>query len=177
MHCYTRFTQVKNRCIMGGKGRGVFSDFRLGRVGPSTDMSRHRTDTVAVPISNQRPRWKPPGCTEGELVDLRWEEGAVEHVLYYEAHIWHRAASSSRIHTDHDTLTYDLWINIWLVVTRRSCLNRLLLPLSVVQTWQPSATKTSPSNECNHRTCSQAPSHDKINSSGLSSAKVLTVLQ
>ncbi|KAF3000730.1 hypothetical protein E8E13_003687 [Curvularia kusanoi] len=31
MHCYTRFTQVKNRCIMGGKGRGVFSDFRLGR--------------------------------------------------------------------------------------------------------------------------------------------------
>lgn len=32
MHCYTRFTQVKNRCIMGGKGRGVFSDFRLGRV-------------------------------------------------------------------------------------------------------------------------------------------------
>ncbi|KAF2240418.1 glucocorticoid receptor-like (DNA-binding domain) [Trematosphaeria pertusa] len=31
MHCYTRFTQVKNRCIMGGRGRGVFSDFRLGR--------------------------------------------------------------------------------------------------------------------------------------------------
>ncbi|KNG45850.1 ribosomal protein s14 protein [Stemphylium lycopersici] len=31
MHCYTRFTQIKNRCIMGGKGRGVFSDFRLGR--------------------------------------------------------------------------------------------------------------------------------------------------
>lgn len=32
MHCYTRYTQIKNRCIMGGKGRGVFSDFRLGRV-------------------------------------------------------------------------------------------------------------------------------------------------
>jgi ribosomal protein S14 len=32
MHCYTRFTQIKNRCIMGGKGRGVFSDFRMGRV-------------------------------------------------------------------------------------------------------------------------------------------------
>ncbi|KAI4615425.1 uncharacterized protein J4E87_009103 [Alternaria ethzedia] len=31
MHCYTRYTQIKNRCIMGGKGRGVFSDFRMGR--------------------------------------------------------------------------------------------------------------------------------------------------
>ncbi|KAF1995795.1 glucocorticoid receptor-like (DNA-binding domain) [Amniculicola lignicola CBS 123094] len=31
MHCYTRFTQIKNRCVMGGKGRGIFSDFRLGR--------------------------------------------------------------------------------------------------------------------------------------------------
>ncbi|PVI06506.1 mitochondrial 40S ribosomal protein-like protein MRP2 [Periconia macrospinosa] len=31
MHCYTRFTQVKNRCIMGGRGRGVFSDFRMAR--------------------------------------------------------------------------------------------------------------------------------------------------
>ncbi|KAF2436688.1 mitochondrial 40S ribosomal protein-like protein MRP2 [Tothia fuscella] len=31
MHCYTRPTQVKNRCIMGGKGRGVLSDFRMGR--------------------------------------------------------------------------------------------------------------------------------------------------
>ncbi|KAF2488853.1 glucocorticoid receptor-like (DNA-binding domain) [Lophium mytilinum] len=31
MHCYTRFTQVKNRCIMGGKGRGIMSDFRMGR--------------------------------------------------------------------------------------------------------------------------------------------------
>lgn len=32
MHCYTRYTQIKNRCIMGGKGRGIFSDFRMGRV-------------------------------------------------------------------------------------------------------------------------------------------------
>ncbi|KAL2353719.1 hypothetical protein BJ546DRAFT_1027122 [Cryomyces antarcticus] len=31
MHAYTRPTQIKNRCIMGGKGRGVLSDFRLGR--------------------------------------------------------------------------------------------------------------------------------------------------
>ncbi|CAC9885533.1 unnamed protein product [Aureobasidium pullulans] len=27
MHCYTRPTQIKNRCIAGGKGRGVFRDF------------------------------------------------------------------------------------------------------------------------------------------------------
>jgi len=32
MHCYTRSTQIKNRCIMGGKGRGVLSDFRMARV-------------------------------------------------------------------------------------------------------------------------------------------------
>jgi small subunit ribosomal protein S14 len=32
MHCYTRPTQIKNRCIMGGKGRGVLSDFRMARV-------------------------------------------------------------------------------------------------------------------------------------------------
>ncbi|ODQ68471.1 hypothetical protein NADFUDRAFT_81428 [Nadsonia fulvescens var. elongata DSM 6958] len=28
---YTRFTQVKNRCILSGKGKGVFRDFRLCR--------------------------------------------------------------------------------------------------------------------------------------------------
>jgi ribosomal protein S14 len=33
MHCYTRSTQIRNRCIMGGVGRGVFRDFRMGRVG------------------------------------------------------------------------------------------------------------------------------------------------
>lgn len=32
MHCYTRSTQIKNRCIEGGKGRGVLSDFRMARV-------------------------------------------------------------------------------------------------------------------------------------------------
>ncbi|KAF2839006.1 glucocorticoid receptor-like (DNA-binding domain) [Patellaria atrata CBS 101060] len=31
MHCYTRSTQIKNRCIMGGKGRGIMSDFNMGR--------------------------------------------------------------------------------------------------------------------------------------------------
>ncbi|KAI9668322.1 MAG: 40S ribosomal protein mrp2, mitochondrial [Trizodia sp. TS-e1964] len=32
MHAYTRSTQVKNRCLEGGKGRGVMRDFRLARV-------------------------------------------------------------------------------------------------------------------------------------------------
>ncbi|EMF08212.1 mitochondrial 40S ribosomal protein MRP2 [Sphaerulina musiva SO2202] len=31
MHCYTRSTQIKNRCVMGGKGRGVLQDFRMAR--------------------------------------------------------------------------------------------------------------------------------------------------
>ncbi|KAK1763591.1 hypothetical protein QBC33DRAFT_518533 [Phialemonium atrogriseum] len=31
MHCYTRPTQIRNRCVMGGKGRGVLRDFKLSR--------------------------------------------------------------------------------------------------------------------------------------------------
>ncbi|KAI5779056.1 hypothetical protein EDC01DRAFT_755872, partial [Geopyxis carbonaria] len=30
MHCHTRGTQIKNRCVMGGKARGVLRDFRMG---------------------------------------------------------------------------------------------------------------------------------------------------
>ncbi|EEY15717.1 mitochondrial 40S ribosomal protein MRP2 [Verticillium alfalfae VaMs.102] len=31
MHAYTRPTQIRNRCIMGGKSRGVFRDFKMSR--------------------------------------------------------------------------------------------------------------------------------------------------
>ncbi|KAK3330605.1 hypothetical protein B0H66DRAFT_544378 [Apodospora peruviana] len=31
MHCYTRPTQIRNRCIMGGKERGVLRDFKMTR--------------------------------------------------------------------------------------------------------------------------------------------------
>ncbi|EAS36487.3 mitochondrial 37S ribosomal protein MRP2 [Coccidioides immitis RS] len=31
MHCYTRPTQIKNRCIAGGIARAVFRDFKLAR--------------------------------------------------------------------------------------------------------------------------------------------------
>lgn len=32
MHSYTRGTQIRNRCIMGGQGRGVLRDFKMTRV-------------------------------------------------------------------------------------------------------------------------------------------------
>lgn len=32
MHCYTNPTQIRSRCIAGGIARGVFRDFRMGRV-------------------------------------------------------------------------------------------------------------------------------------------------
>jgi hypothetical protein len=59
---------------MGGKGRGVFSDFRLGRVGTPSHIELYGTDSITVPIPNQCARWKPAGCKEGQLVDLYWDE-------------------------------------------------------------------------------------------------------
>lgn len=32
MHCYTRPTQIRNRCVLGGKGRGVLRAFKMSRV-------------------------------------------------------------------------------------------------------------------------------------------------
>lgn len=32
MHSYTRPTQIRNRCIMGGRGRGVLRAFKMNRV-------------------------------------------------------------------------------------------------------------------------------------------------
>lgn len=32
MHCYMNPTQIRNRCILGGKGRGIFRDFKMSRV-------------------------------------------------------------------------------------------------------------------------------------------------
>jgi ribosomal protein S14 len=75
MHCYTRFTQIKNRCIMGGKGRGVFSDFRLGRVRITGAEGRNTTLTkFTVPVPSERACRKSAGCEEGKLVDAseRW---------------------------------------------------------------------------------------------------------
>ncbi|KAH7037222.1 ribosomal protein S14p/S29e [Microdochium trichocladiopsis] len=31
MHAYTRPTQIRNRCLLGGKSRGILSDFKMTR--------------------------------------------------------------------------------------------------------------------------------------------------
>ncbi|KAI0400054.1 ribosomal protein S14p/S29e [Xylaria palmicola] len=31
MHCYTRPTQIRGRCLLGGRGRGILRDFKLSR--------------------------------------------------------------------------------------------------------------------------------------------------
>lgn len=54
---------------MGGKGRGVFSDFRLGRVCPIAPDEQIKAKLLAVPIQSERPCWKPARREEGELVD------------------------------------------------------------------------------------------------------------
>jgi hypothetical protein len=69
---------------MGGKGRGVLSDFRLGRVCFSHALYRIiNTDIFAVPIPNQRARWKSAGCKEGELVKRRQFGGLCVLSVYY----------------------------------------------------------------------------------------------
>jgi small subunit ribosomal protein S14 len=40
MHCYTRPSQIKNRCVMGGTARSVIRDFRMGRVSPEHPNAR-----------------------------------------------------------------------------------------------------------------------------------------
>lgn len=76
MHCYTRPTQIKNRCIVGGKGRGIFRDFRMSRVGflqsitwaeASLKMNK-RADVLAVQFPDERIGWQSPGGEESKLV-------------------------------------------------------------------------------------------------------------
>jgi small subunit ribosomal protein S14 len=59
MHCYTRSTQIKNRCIVGGKGRGVLRDFKMARVClgshprlPGRQCSNHKSDVGGEYITN-----------------------------------------------------------------------------------------------------------------------------
>lgn len=39
MHAYMNPTQIRNRCTLGGKGRGVFRDFKMSRVGQMLSAS------------------------------------------------------------------------------------------------------------------------------------------
>jgi hypothetical protein len=65
---------------MGGKGRGVFSDFRLGRVrSPQFTRGVYNADIAAVPIPNERARRQPARCEEGKLV----REGTRAAFVYY----------------------------------------------------------------------------------------------
>jgi small subunit ribosomal protein S14 len=57
MHCYTRSTQINNRCQGGGRVRGVFRDFRLARV--SFSLSFYKLVncshlTVSIPNGSSR---------------------------------------------------------------------------------------------------------------------------
>lgn len=43
MHAYTRPTQIRNRCTLGGKGRGIFRDFKMSRVWRVGALATKRT--------------------------------------------------------------------------------------------------------------------------------------
>jgi hypothetical protein len=73
---------------MGGKGRGVFSDFRLGRVCSFVDSgARLIADVFTVSIQDKCARWKLARREEGELVE--WICSSVEYVytMAYESGI------------------------------------------------------------------------------------------
>jgi ribosomal protein S14 len=93
MHCYTRFTQIKNRCIMGGKGRGVFSDFRMGRVCFAHSPGHVRlANAETVPIPRECPCWKLARSEEGKLVDVGRGKICETCVYYHGATQYHRVA-------------------------------------------------------------------------------------
>jgi len=60
MHAYTRPTQIRNRCIDGGKGRGVFRDFHMARVSlhsptpPAMCRQVLKPNACTVLLSNER---------------------------------------------------------------------------------------------------------------------------
>ncbi|KAJ4212336.1 40S ribosomal protein mrp2, mitochondrial [Fusarium solani] len=75
MHCYTRPTQIRNRCIMGGQGRGVLSDFKMTRVRAEPRPRRQTLRlTLAVQLSNGGHGWQHSWCEESQLVE-NWSAG------------------------------------------------------------------------------------------------------
>jgi len=69
MHCYTRSTQINNRCIEGGKSRGVLKDFRMARVCFRAQLLAYQVLMLrAVPIQNECSRRKHTWCEESKLV-------------------------------------------------------------------------------------------------------------
>lgn len=63
---------------MGGKGRGVFSDFRLGRVrDQDAESLGTSTDNFTVSIPYECARWKIARCEEGKLVEGRERKAVI----------------------------------------------------------------------------------------------------
>lgn len=89
MHCYTRGTQIRNRCVMGGKARGIFRDFKMTRVRThsttpypfSVAFIRSRKAALHCILLTRYPVQLPiaghgrksSGCKEGKLVNLGLE--------------------------------------------------------------------------------------------------------
>lgn len=67
---------------MGGRGRGVFSDFRLGRVrSPRQYKMTNVTYMATVPIQDKRASGQPTWCKEGELVDMGGLSRAILYIM------------------------------------------------------------------------------------------------
>jgi ribosomal protein S14 len=59
MHSYTRGTQIRNRCIMGGQGRGVLRDFKMTRVRGLLDKTNLWTNKIANSRCSSSSVWRP----------------------------------------------------------------------------------------------------------------------
>lgn len=78
MHAHTRPTQIKNRCMMAGKGRGVMRDFRMARVrimlagAPRRCRALWITDVInnVVSVQIECPGGAYSWCEKGELVEV-----------------------------------------------------------------------------------------------------------
>lgn len=57
MHCYTNPTQIRNRCLLGGKGRGVFRDFKMSRVRKEGGFLIQRLPPAVVGLSRHFEGW------------------------------------------------------------------------------------------------------------------------
>lgn len=80
MHCYTRFTQIKNRCIEGGKGRGVFRHFRMARVsGGSRRVLHLRMADPFCSLTSDKMPWKAIYLVSRKRVGegfVQWDGGS-----------------------------------------------------------------------------------------------------
>ncbi len=157
MHCYTRSTQINNRCIAGGKSRGVFSDFRLARV--SWILRGHSSEGTMLMLGWQfqfrmnalegslpgvkkaswwRERdgcWRKDGIVNRVSVHMAWRciEGVKGPVVMHNTAEWHYWRSSQPVNAGAPMSMYFSldtdFLFIWSSVTRR--------PISPKTGWLP----------------------------------------